>query len=491
MAKRTAVIDIGSNSARMIVFEKSSHFAFHLLTEVKSRVRIGEGAYKQNGILQEIPMNRAFSALEDFASIIKNLKCNKTFCVATSALRDAPNSKEFINKVKQKLNIHIRVIDGQKEAYYGALSAINLLYPVDNATTVDIGGGSTELAKIRDGKVIDTISINIGTVRLKELFFDKNNPLSASMNEYISTELSKIPSHFCSDTIIGIGGTIRSISTTIMNKIGYPLDTVHAFKYEIKNYENLIEQIASSEILDLKELGVKKDRYDTIREGSSIFSSLIKYLGAKNLITNSAGVREGLYLQDLLRANNAKFPHNFKISLKSLSDRFIDNEKDCIHVSKTALSLFDSLSYIHQIDVKYKKELEVAAKLYSVGRKLSFYQESLHSFYFIINNLNYGFSHEEKVLIALLIKYNTNKLPSFKDIEAYKILLPKIEVINWLSFIITLAKSLNTNVNCEKMSFSYENHTLTIKSKSNLYLAKESIKKLVKPASFAIVIETV
>jgi len=153
--------------------------------------------------------------------------------------------------------------------------------------------------------------------------------------------------------------------------------------------------------------------------------------------------------------------------------------------------LFETLSYIHQIDSKYKKELEVAAKLYSVGRKLSFYQEHLHSFYFIINNLNYGFSHEEKVLIALLIKYHTKKLPSFEDIEAYKTLLPDIKIINWLSFIISLAKCLNINVNCEKMSFSYENHTLTIKSKSNLYLAKESIKKLVKPASFAIVIELI
>src|SRR5660397_1492 len=88
MAKRTAIIDIGSNSARMVVYEKSSRFAFHLLTEVKSRVRIGEGAYKCEGLLQEVPMQRAFDALSDFVSIIKSLKCHKTFCVATSALRD-------------------------------------------------------------------------------------------------------------------------------------------------------------------------------------------------------------------------------------------------------------------------------------------------------------------------------------------------------------------------------------------------------------------
>lgn len=141
------------------------------------------------------------------------------------------------------------------------------------------------------------------------------------------------------------------------------------------------------------------------------------------------------------------------------------------------------------MDPSFKKVLRCAAKLYSVGRKLSFYQEHLHSFYFIINNLNYNFSHKEKVLIALLIKYHTKKLPSFEDVEAYKVLLPNIEEVNWLSFIISLAKCLNANLACENLHFVYENHTLKITSTQKLYLSKECIKKLVKPASFAIVIE--
>ncbi len=126
MAKRTAVIDIGSSSARMVVFEKSSSYAFHLIKEIKSRIRIGEGAYENDGELQDIPMQRAFDALEDFVQIIKNLKCNKTFCVATSALRDAPNAKIFIKKIKKELNLNIKIIDGKKEAEFGALASINL-----------------------------------------------------------------------------------------------------------------------------------------------------------------------------------------------------------------------------------------------------------------------------------------------------------------------------------------------------------------------------
>ena len=488
MAKRTAIIDIGSNSARMVVFEKSSPYAFHLIKEIKSRIRIGEGAYENDGVLQDKPMQRAFDALEDFSKIIKNLKCQKTFCVATSALRDAPNAKIFIKNIKKKLNLNIKIIDGKKEAYYGALSSINLLKPIQNATTIDIGGGSTELACIKNGKIVDTISINIGTVRLKELFFDKSNELKKAQS-YILERLKELPPHFKSDTIIGIGGTIRAFSDIVMMKMDYPLKTIHCFEYNIEEYQYLIKQIIKSNVTELKNYGVRKDRYDTMREGCAIFKSLIDILGAKDIITNGAGVREGVYLEDLLRSSNKNFPANFNVSVKSLNDRFTGNIKESQYISKIAVEIFDALEYIHKIDSKYKKELRIASKLYNVGRSLSFYQEHLHSFYFIINNLNYNFSHKEKVLIALLVKYHTKKLPSFEDVKAYEVLLPKIEVVNWLSFIISLAKCLNSNLGNIPLKFNYENHTLHIKSSQKLFLAKECIKKLVKPASFAIVIE--
>ena len=488
MAKRTAIIDIGSNSARMVVFEKSSAYAFHLVKEIKSRIRIGEGAYENGGTLQDIPMQRAYDALEDFCHIIKNLKCNKTFCVATSALRDAPNAKTFIKRIKNGLNLNIKIIDGKKEAEFGALASLNLLKPIKNATTIDIGGGSTELASIQNGKIVETISIDIGTVRLKELFFDKTNEFN-NAKEFINEKLKNLPKHFKSDTIIGIGGTIRAFSNIVMDKMNYPLKTLHGFEYNIEEYHYLLKQITTADVLELKEYGVRKDRYDTMREGCAIFTSLVNQLEVKNVITNGAGVREGVYLQDLLRSSNQRFPENFRVSEKSLSDRFISDTKESIHVSKVALKLFDALEYIHQIDPRYKKELKVAAKLYNIGRSLSFYQEHLHSFYFITNNLNYNFSHQQRVLIALLVKYHTKKLPSFEDVQAYEVLLPKIEIVNWLSFIISLAKSLNANFSNSKLEFTYENHTLTIKSPQKLFLAKECIKKLVKPASFAIVIQ--
>jgi exopolyphosphatase/guanosine-5'-triphosphate,3'-diphosphate pyrophosphatase len=95
LAKRTAVIDIGSNSISLVVYEKSSRYAFHLIEKVRSRVRIGEGAYNNGGVLSEDAMQKAYDTLDEFLSISKSLGCRKVLAVATSALRDAPNKKAF------------------------------------------------------------------------------------------------------------------------------------------------------------------------------------------------------------------------------------------------------------------------------------------------------------------------------------------------------------------------------------------------------------
>ena len=158
MSKITAVIDIGSNSARMAIFKRTSRFGFHLIYEIKSKVRISENCYENGGVLQEVPMNRALNAICDFVAIAKNYKARKILCVATSATRDAPNKAEFLNRVKRKAGLRIKVIDGEKEAFFGGVACANLLHKKDGIT-IDIGGGSTECAIIKDGKLQNLIYI--------------------------------------------------------------------------------------------------------------------------------------------------------------------------------------------------------------------------------------------------------------------------------------------------------------------------------------------
>lgn len=487
MAKRTSVIDIGSNSTRIVVYEKTSRYSFYLIKEMKSRVRIAEGAYEKNGLLQDLAIKRAINALEEFIRISKNLKCNKILCVATSALRDAPNASEFIRLAKQKLGINIKIIDGHEEAYLGAIAVRNMLPKYDNITTIDIGGGSTELTKIKNGVIEKTLSINLGTVRLKELFFDKNSSIQ-NINQFILEKIDSIDDTFKTDHIVGIGGTIRALGKYLMSRKNYSLSTVHGYEYKVKDSMQFFNDILKCDTTSLTQINVRKDRSDTIREGVAIFKALIKKTGAKKITTSGVGLREGVYLKDLLRTTHHRFPKDFKLSLESLKDRFITNEKESKGVSKVVGELFDILAPLHNLNETYRFELVAAGKLHAIGRALSFYQEHSHGAYFILNNLNYGFSHKEKILISTIIKFHSKKV-SENDIKEFKLLLPPLEDINWLVFLLSLTKILFVDCSSEKLEFKYSNNNLNIKSSSTLEASKDLIKKLSKPALFSISIE--
>lgn len=484
MAKVTAIIDIGSNSARLMIFQKSSRFAFNTLHEAKSRVRISEGAYEHGGSLQPLAMNRAFLALKSFASIIKDYKCRKTLCVATSALRDAPNKGEFIARVRRELGINIRVIDGNKEAFLGGVAAMNLL-DVDEAVTIDIGGGSCELAKICNKQVVQTISLDLGTVRLKELFFDKGDKEGAK--EYIHAQVSRLDAAFLSDTAIAIGGSARAISKSIMQKNGYLLGKIHGFTYDFGKESDYIEALSNSSTMKLKKFYISKDRFDTIREGTFIFAEVLKAVEAKRVVTSGVGVREGLFLQDLLRAHNYRFPANFNVSLKSLLDRFGCDDKESSFLQRLSVKIFHALKEPFGLDEAYIKQISYASRLLNIGVAIEFYDYHKHGQYLIENELQYALSHHDAFLVSTLVRFQKKKLPPQEYIETYQEFLPSKEVLQTLSYILSLAKALNADRLYPRLSIDFKPNQLSIQSDTPLYLAKEEIKALKKPKSFAVI----
>jgi exopolyphosphatase/guanosine-5'-triphosphate,3'-diphosphate pyrophosphatase len=494
MAKRTAIIDIGSNSARLVIFEKTSRYGFNLICEQKSKVRIGEGAYEKEGYLQPIGIKRAFLTLKSFLHTIDKYQANKTLCVATSALRDAPNGKEFVQWIHKELGLSIKVIDGNKEAKYGAIAANNLL-PIHEGISIDIGGGSSDMALIKNGHIIDTYSLNLGTVRLKELFFDKGlspDVVNEKAKAYIQNELNQLPTHFKHSLAIGIGGTARTLSKGIMKQVAYPLDKLHAFFYTIENHKAYLDAIPLSSAKNLKRFGLKKNRYDTIREGALIFNEILVHIGAESVISSAVGVREGVFLEQLLREDNLKFPSTINPSIVSILDRFkplVNIEKKRKIKRKLASNLYGIFQKDIEDNKQYEEELLWAVKLSSIGQTLTVYRSHQHAFYIAMQELNYGFTHEKIFLISLLLRMNGKELLNKPLFTHYKPLLPEKQTLLWLSFIYTLTVLLHEASNSANITFSYENKTLRIFSDKPLYLSKEKIKALEKPIPFAIIIE--
>lgn len=482
MAKVTSVIDIGSNSARMAIFRKTSRFGFHLIHEIKSKVRISEGCYEHGGMLQEIPMQRALCAIKEFLDIAKSYKATKIFCVATSAVRDAPNAKEFLARVKKECKLSIKVIDGQKEALYGGIACANLLHKKDGIT-IDIGGGSTECAFIQNGTITDLISLNVGTIRIKELFFDRGNDLEGA-KAYIRQELAKMPKHYHHDRVFGIGGTIRAVAKMLIKHTEYPLNRIHGYEFNPKEHKKLFDKITTSPLHKLQNLPLPQDRLDTITSGVLIFASFLEHLGAKEVITSGVGVREGVFLADLLRNQHYQFPSGFNPSVASLQERFSIQKKYANKLKSLTLELFDALALSHKCDQRLRYLLGIAAYLSPIGTILNFYQTNLHGAYTLLNGLEYGFSHADRELIALLIEYSDKKIPKLAPI--LESAMPPLPQIQWLSFILGLAQCLlkardtqsRITLRCDHIG---EDIYLHIHSTHSLYLAKEYLPRLQKP----------
>ncbi|SFV57670.1 Exopolyphosphatase [hydrothermal vent metagenome] len=479
MAKRVAVIDIGSNSIRMVVYEKTSRYAFHLLHEEKSKVRISQDAYKHNGELQTIPMQRTFDALSDFLSIANSFKVRKILCVATSALRDAPNKQEFIQKVKHKLKLNIKVINGEREAYFGAIACANLLPQQKNALSIDIGGGSTEFAFIDKDSVTHTLSLKLGTVRLKELFFDKNDIKGATT--YIDKELEKLPDTSKLTTLIGIGGTFRAISNAILKESLYPLNKIHGFEYNIKTFKEYLKRlIKAKDAKELQALFIKNNRFDVIKPGTLILQRVINKININHIITSGVGVREGVYLADLLRSSKDKFPHNYNTSVRYILDSYIQDKAFSNNLSALTKKIFDLSAGYFGIDYKYKKLLSIAAKLYPAGSSVHFYSQNKHTYYIIQSALEYGFSHQDIMLISTLTKYAKNRLPSETHLQLYAKLLPEnIHIIHSLSYMFSLSIALLShrprNID---FTMQFSKGELHIISKSKCYIAHNAVTKL-------------
>lgn len=487
MAKKTAVIDLGSNSIRMVIFHKTSRYGFFVSGEYKQKIRLAKNCYFEEKKLAQTEMQAALKALKYFMKMAKMHKCKKILAVGTSALRDIANQKEFINLVKHECGLAIKCISGPMEGYLGGIAALNLLSGIKDATTIDVGGGSSELCLIKNGLVVNSISLELGTVRLKELFKNKKN--TKALEEYIKKIVNSIPDEFKNEQIIAIGGSLRAISNSIMKKNSYPFRSIHNYIYKFSQEKRHIMKILNSTSSNLTSFSIKKDRFDTIKEGCLIFLELVLKLEAKSVVTSGVGVREGVYLNDILNKKNSlkkglkskdlppftpKFPKNFNPSLKSLQDRFAPKDTRVVKLSK---DLFDALNIEGKLF--YKNELIAAAKLAYIGESLNYYFANEHAFYFAINSLAFGFSHEEKILIAMLLKLNGKKINDYL-LDPFKKLLCSHLNLSALNFILATAKLLAQNEDAN-LSFTLIKTELYIYKDGSFQSEVEDFKKIARP----------
>ena len=161
------------------------------------------------------------------------------------------------------------------------------------------------------------------------------------------------------------------------------------------------------------------------------------------------------------------------------------------YIRKVSLEMFDVFSPMHMLDDKYKEHLSTAAKLLNIGSKLSFYKHRHHSFKFVLSNLEYGFSHFDRLLISMCVKYHGKRFSGFDDDEFFEFCRKNEATIKWLSIILTIAESINIDMSEPKVEFKLENDTLKVRTMSRLYICSEKLRTILKDMPIKIDFQTI
>ncbi len=294
--KKLAIIDLGSNSIRMSIFEINDNKTFRQTGNYRSMIKLSEGMTEDMCLRPEAQL-RAVNALLEYKQIIQKLDVTDICAVATAAVRKAHNGKEFIEAVKNATGIAIEIIDGEKEAAFDCLAISNTL-GCKNGVICDIGGGSTEFIAIYNGEIYKpAISIPIGSRWITETYFSKGeNASSISKAEnYISKQISKLSwlDKMKGVPVIGIGGTLRALAKYHMKDS----TNTPVFYHEIpaNDINQIFSSIANASIPERKLLpGIGGERADIILGGLLPMMELKKVLNSPYLLVADVGVREGI-----------------------------------------------------------------------------------------------------------------------------------------------------------------------------------------------------
>ncbi|MGE0680681.1 MAG: hypothetical protein AB7P69_07215 [Candidatus Binatia bacterium] len=298
------LIDIGSNAVRCLLVELTPENGFTVLRQERAQTRLGSGCV---GELSETAVNNTVKVISSFLQEVRQAdpttESIRTVAVATAAVRDATNRNEFLRRLKREAGISIRVLSGEDEARLGALAALERLAFRDGVV-VDLGGGSLQVSLIRAGGVHRTASVPLGAIRTTKRFF-KNDPptkreVLALREEVQNRVRALLPATREGKTIVGIGGTVRTLASMQIATLDGPRPSRQGFQLWRSDITRLREQLEASSIQERRRLsGLKMERADIILAGTIVLEEVMALGGYGVLVVCKDGVRHGLLLHEV------------------------------------------------------------------------------------------------------------------------------------------------------------------------------------------------
>ncbi len=308
-------IDIGTNTMLMLIadYDKETSLVRTLL-DIQRVPRLGKGVDSNRNILPE-SIQKAIDILNEYKGISSEYKSKTITATATSFIRDAHNRDEFIKSVKDSTGIQIEILSGSDEAKWTYLGGIydKLDNSIGRITTIDIGGGSTEITT--DFTLAKTLrelthqevtgkSMNIGSVRINEKFLNVHPPSFeniVSAEEFINEHLGQIDFDISGTKLIGLAGTVTTLGAIILGLDKFEADKVDNLVITISEIKIILRRLASMTLEELHFMGdYMTGRADIVIPGILILKCFMKKFGFDEVRVSTKGLRYGVFLKEVL-----------------------------------------------------------------------------------------------------------------------------------------------------------------------------------------------
>lgn len=458
-----AAIDLGTNSLHMVVVKIDPTLpAFSIIAREKETVRLGDRNLTTGELKPEI-IEKAIAALGRFQEVAKTINAETIIAVATSAVREAPNGKDFLHKIETELGLSVDLISGQEEArriYLGVLSGME--FNNQPQMIIDIGGGSTELI-LGDSQQARTLtSTKVGAVRLTSELIT-TDPISNTEFHYLESytrgmlerSVDEILANLKleeSPRLVGTSGTIETLAMIhAREKSGVIPSTLNGYQFSLKDLQELVNRLRKLSNSERAEIpGMPDKRAEVILAGAVILQEAMTLLGSESITVCERSLREGVIVDWMLTHGLIEDKLRYQSSVRErnvlkLADKYHINLEYSDRVAKFAESLFDQTQgTLHHWGTDERQMLWAAAILHNCGHYISHSSHHKHSYYLIRNGELLGYTETEIEIIANLARYH-RKSPPKKKHENYQSLLTKQQrqIVSQLSAILRLAVALD------------------------------------------------
>jgi exopolyphosphatase/guanosine-5'-triphosphate,3'-diphosphate pyrophosphatase len=445
---RLACVDMGSNAIRFLAAEFEGETEFTTLAAERRPVRLGHSVFL-SGVLDPQAMDQAVAALADFRNQMTALEVGHWRAVATSAVRESKNGKDFVARVFDETGIELDVISGSEEARLVHI-AVAARIPLGSRKwlLVDLGGGSVEVSLVDEHGAYWAESHTMGSVRLLEELTEAGadpGRFRRLLAEYIS--VLKVPAMADGQKVAGYiatGGNIEALA-----KLAGFEDEIGVTRLPVGTLRALIEQLARLSYRQrVEELALRDDRADVILPAALVYERLAELVHASEILVPRVGIKEGL-LHDLVEQLTKRSDHEYRQereilnSAAALGRKYLFDERHALHVASLAVSLFDQLKPIHGLTDSDRNILLAAAVLCNIGQFVSYKGHHKHSLYLISNSELPSFSQNGMMLVANVARYHRKAHPQPHH-HTFAALSPEEqERVSKLASILRIADSLD------------------------------------------------